>query len=984
MSDGDREELRLALALNGGVSLAIWMGGVTHEINRLRTGTGIWEQVLEALATDVRVDVIAGASAGGINGAFLATAMVFDSDLSPVRDLWVERGSFKDLIRGPFESPMPSLLRGDGYFLPELRKAFEGLVDGTPATASDVPVELTLTTTSLAGRPTSRPDDFGSIITDVSHAEEFTFRRGPGTPDDEDPFRLPDIVARLALAARCTASFPGAFEPSWCPVRESGGPDLPDMKRHVEFDYSRFVVDGGVLVNKPVEPALRTIFAQQSARQIRRVLMYVVPDPGKAAEPVASPRDSPPAPTRVVFDSLVALPRVESIAATLDRYRVHNQEVHKRRGARDALVVHVPRDELVALAEALFQAYRAARRISSCSYVVDEVALGLNAKVPEHFVRWHRDELLQMLYQADLPWLPRSEADLHVERGEPWRWGAFPIERAAGIVLDLVHRAYYVAPFNSSEREKLGVLRKEAHELLTDLRTHRRKVRWSWWGLLESDELHGLLKVPDPVTAVTAAVVARSRSALANHEYDDDWTDLALRACQAFRGAAEILTALGAVGLDVATAPSPIDLTEKEILGRWAEFATGDDAALMSRLLAFEVLETAFGQNDLHVNQAIEVVQVSAGTPGLLGPSRPAAAHLAGVQLGHFGAFYKRSWRANDWMWGRLDGVSRLAQVILDPRRIRQLAADRPNFRGVLEEMLLGPVGPERTWLKDRVGPNFEVELSALVGDKHAALPDAVPECALALGRRLQLEVLRDELPLVADAVVSDVAAGAHATGRGVDFANAWKQAVGTGAPEALTAGPLVHLLRKCDIGAEGLDDDYGSNLFVATVSSALAATVSVVQDKHFGLGHGRHFTSAIRAPVLMFWFLARNARTGSSLPMVNALILGVGATIVALSIFVAEGVPGALVGLGWLAVIGGLLLALARSMRVVFVAAILAAAAFAVWIAVLDHPAPLASSDAEIPRIVSGVAMVVLLALLGSIRWPRPRGRRWRRRPRS
>ena len=26
---------------------------------------------------------------------------------------------------------------------------------------------------------------------------------------------------------------------------------------------------------------------------------------------------------------------------------------------------------------------------------------------------------------------------------------------------------------------------------------------------------------------------------------------------------------------------------------------------------------------------------------------------LAGVQMGHFAAFLKRSWRANDWMWGR-------------------------------------------------------------------------------------------------------------------------------------------------------------------------------------------------------------------------------------------------------------------------------------------------------------------------------------------
>jgi len=31
-----REQLRMALVLNGGVSLAVWMGGVLHELDLLR------------------------------------------------------------------------------------------------------------------------------------------------------------------------------------------------------------------------------------------------------------------------------------------------------------------------------------------------------------------------------------------------------------------------------------------------------------------------------------------------------------------------------------------------------------------------------------------------------------------------------------------------------------------------------------------------------------------------------------------------------------------------------------------------------------------------------------------------------------------------------------------------------------------------------------------------------------------------------------
>ena len=62
-------ELRLALAMRGGVSLAVWIGGTCCEIDRLRTAgraQGFWERLLTASGYDaVAVDVLAGASAGG-------------------------------------------------------------------------------------------------------------------------------------------------------------------------------------------------------------------------------------------------------------------------------------------------------------------------------------------------------------------------------------------------------------------------------------------------------------------------------------------------------------------------------------------------------------------------------------------------------------------------------------------------------------------------------------------------------------------------------------------------------------------------------------------------------------------------------------------------------------------------------------------------------------------------------------------------------
>src|SRR6185437_8901740 len=65
---------------------------------------------------------------------------------------------------------------------------------------------------------------------------------------------------------------------------------------------------------------------------------------------------------------------------------------------------------------------------------------------------------------------------------------------------------------------------------------------------------------------------------------------------------------------------------------------------------------------------------ISADTRTLLdGRRSTAAAKLTGMQLSHFGAFYRTSWRANDWMWGRLDGAGWIVHLMLGPDRLLDL-----------------------------------------------------------------------------------------------------------------------------------------------------------------------------------------------------------------------------------------------------------------------------------------------------------------------
>ena len=116
------KELRLALVCYGGVSLAVYMHGTTKEVWKLARASMrrhasvglvlppaadseiVYGALLDALAPqlDLRilVDIIAGASAGGINGILLAQAISQGSDMEPLRDLWLD-GADSDRLLAP-------------------------------------------------------------------------------------------------------------------------------------------------------------------------------------------------------------------------------------------------------------------------------------------------------------------------------------------------------------------------------------------------------------------------------------------------------------------------------------------------------------------------------------------------------------------------------------------------------------------------------------------------------------------------------------------------------------------------------------------------------------------------------------------------------------------------------------------------------------------------------------------------------------------
>ena len=349
------QELRLATTMTGGVSLAIWMAGVAREINllaqasqwRRRRGTfptdsqlpkgsaeslRLYAELIDLLDMVVDVDVLSGTSAGGIGAALLASSRVTGSDLGGLRDLWLDLGALTDLLRDPRDKNIPSLLYGDERMFAALAKEIPRLAPGPfPPPAGALPsTTLYVTTTLLTGETSRFTDSYGTLVQDVDRRGICTFIEGDLAKKDSS--------AALALAARSSASFPLAFEPSFLPFTEGTAkkgavPARPPMAPFANITRPHWAADGGLLDNQPIDVLLKRVFDRRARRAVRRVLLFVVPSAGPAPDLVQkAPADDVNEPLGLVDGLLKDLAAVttQSIAADLRAIRAHQDRMEAR------------------------------------------------------------------------------------------------------------------------------------------------------------------------------------------------------------------------------------------------------------------------------------------------------------------------------------------------------------------------------------------------------------------------------------------------------------------------------------------------------------------------------------------------------------------------------------------------------------------------------------------------------------------------------
>lgn len=836
------QELRLALSLAGGVSLAVWMGGVTAEIYRFiacraespgdpdgrqSAPTAAYRMLLDLTATEVRADVIAGSSAGGINGILLALAQARGVSSQAVtarlRQAMTDVGSFENLLRDPRQSDPPSLLKGDEWVYPRLCEVLKALSDEAPLGGSPTddsrdggsgtPIDLQVMTTLLHGHPSEIQDQKATTkIVDLVSAGRFRFQHPGSRGDTGSDFLQPDTPLWLALAARCSSAFPIAFEPSFCPIgefvpedRKRRIPARPDMGKFASWNASqdgrsKYTLDAGVLVNKPLEPVLDAIFDMSADRQVRRVFAYVVPDPTTEMANEPDRLDDLPSLMEVAWSSLSTLPRNESISRDIARIADSNRRVTNRRQMVD--------------------------RFSS----EERSKPAPREPGPDNGDEWVLDALTEQGAEEWVVVRQRAESTPEVEADR--RQGRDVVVGAAGRL---------VSP----------PVVEAAHGLAIELLAEAVKT------LPVTDE--GM-----PVAAHLNALRARLHGDIA-----DEIRSIATQTEPDLVGLFD--SVIGILSEAVDLMPNVVDLAGTIGFGEEAE-AVGRRLRLLAtpggnwlRLVALTASNNTRPGADYTARPdfPIELVLVTKNCDNALG--WPAGVEtLAGVQMGHFGAFYKRSWRSNDWMWGRLDGLAHLVDIILEPRRLRQTHAGKSTE--VLATVGAIATGGTDQELRDWLSKAWEGDKDAIerelefLDDPDTTTPARLPRTVAAVTRRMQLDILPVEIPLVAQALKADREAGSAISEDARTFEAVWEGNIppDQGQPRVLKA------FLSCKFGQEKWTDGIGaSDRFTRLATQAGAIASSMVSSPKTGLGFLSKPLKAIRGTLLSVHWIAKSMILG-------------------------------------------------------------------------------------------------------------------------
>ena len=713
MSDSDPDELRLALVLNGGVSLAIWISGVVAEIDALRradgaAGTtpgdgdsslGIYRALVDALGLRVRVDVIAGTSAGGLNGGMLGAAVAAGEPYANVRQLWMDLGDLGGLLQTA-KHPRSLLLGEEMLYgklrdrlVPTLRDAANGADDPEQVGRR---VRVILTGTDIAGVTRDTQDSFGGMLKITDHRLHARFAYGGDAGGDDTPGGWAEMLPpgadertamaeAVARAARTSASFPIAFESSELLLAGAAdvmsnsalgdalatrdGHNVAAVMRdeHRPAPLRRWAMDGGVLDNSPIAAVLETMTGLSAERPVQRAVLFVVP---YTDDPAQDP-DPEPGLSRVL-DTVLNMPRDMGFADHLEEVE---RDLARRAGDRTTYdrLLALPVGVLQPLAESVYRSFWRLRAVTSVWSLLQAYRGTLDSPL-ESGVALPGQQLASALETlaetAQVRWLPPVDApatglwDGLVGDASEWRFGGAPPERVALRIADWLMGAREVLPENASDLRD-GLARRQAlvHGAIRTYRASEQARR------AEEGRSIAEARAASASGKLTRLDIVERSSAT--------WTSERQAAARA------LLDAVAQALVDV----QQLDLPERarsyvQIEG--VDRSTSQEDVARRLLMADIAWRALRGElDDEHqASNRYEFLRLNAAAPPPFQP-RTDAEHwkrengdpqqkLFGLQLGHFAGFVRSSWRANDFLWGRLDGAARLVDLLIAPSRLQR------------------------------------------------------------------------------------------------------------------------------------------------------------------------------------------------------------------------------------------------------------------------------------------------------------------------
>jgi patatin-related protein len=739
------KELRLALVCYGGSSLAIYMHGVTKEVHRLVKGSALFDagiqpgptalsesvyfDVLAELAerqsvrTRVVVDVIAGTSAGGINGIYLAKSLTHNRSQDLLRDLWFKRGDMKQLLLLPTRWPWKlrlALLLPRAFRRSPLRgadmarwlyEALEGMDDGgsePDGLATLLPegaeLDLFVTMTDFFGYDRQVQIADPLLVHDQQHRHAMEFRFGPG----QDHFRQSDNGS-LAFAARATSCFPGVFPPvsftafqEWVPEAQLG--ELQERFFRIYTlsgadPASTQFIDGGVLDNKPFGWAIGAIADRRADFEVDRRLLYLEPDPGERF--LTAPGEPPapkPAPSTVaaLMGAAGGIPRHEPILDDLLSVGDHNERVAKIRdvietsfpgvadfvvgviGSPDTLPDNPDSEQLASWRDQINNRTIAEAGLSYATYlrvkisgVVDRYAQTIcdvcnypadsnHAQLVRTVIREWADEA-GLFKQEPQPTAEQLALLTQLDLDFGQRQLRFVIAALRWWYRDLQSGAP-----NTPPRAELD----QAKQILYDA---GEKLRATMGGDAFDDSLRERIATCFPEHAVQDFLQTKGLDPagyLAQHRADLQAADEQLRAfvTQQLHGfKSDLYRDLNAV-----TSKWHPD-RRRDLLVRYLGFPLWD--VLLYPLQAFA---------DAGENDTVTVQRLSPYEATVL--RTPPADKVQGKRLMHFWAFFERNVRENDYLWGRLDGAAHLLGILLGKDNPEYRSACLKAFAAILDE----------------------------------------------------------------------------------------------------------------------------------------------------------------------------------------------------------------------------------------------------------------------------------------------------------